>query len=65
MEEYKDYFIKKYNALDPRFAEHPNLTVFMHVWLPGSQINWHHDAPNEVTRMSSTIYLNAKKEINV
>ena len=64
LDEYKDYFIKKYSQIDPRFASHPNLTVFMHVWLPGSQINWHHDSPDSVTRMSSTIYLNPNWDWN-
>jgi Rps23 Pro-64 3,4-dihydroxylase Tpa1-like proline 4-hydroxylase len=35
-----------------------DLTVFMHIWPPGSQINWHHDAPEDTNRLSSTIYLN-------
>ena len=64
LDEYKDYFKEKYNKVDPRFGQHPNLTVFMHVWLPGSQINWHHDSPEESSRMSSSIYLNANWDWN-
>ena len=59
LEQYKDYFFEKYTKeVDPRFGEMDDLTVFMHVWPPGSQINWHHDAPAEANRLSSTIYLN-------
>jgi len=58
MDEYKEYFIKRYKSVDPVFADYNNLTVFMHVWPPGSQINFHHDAPAETPRLSSTIYIN-------
>jgi Rps23 Pro-64 3,4-dihydroxylase Tpa1-like proline 4-hydroxylase len=64
LDEYQDYFKKKYSEIDERFAEHPHLTCFMHVWLPGSQINWHHDSPEETSRMSSSIYLNANWDWN-
>jgi len=56
--EYRDYLIEKYQALDPKFKDYPNLTCFMHVWLPGSQITFHHDASDDNPRLSSTIYLN-------
>jgi hypothetical protein len=59
LEEYRDYFIQKYiTDVHPDFEQFQNLTLFMHVWLPGSQINWHHDAPENQRRLSSTIYLN-------
>ena len=64
LEDYKDYFKQKYSQVDSRFDQHPNLTCFMHIWLPGSKINWHHDAPTETSRMSSTIYLNANWDWN-
>jgi hypothetical protein len=58
LEEYQDYFIKKYKSIDPAFADYNNLTCFLHIWPPGSQINFHHDAPVEADRLSSTIYIN-------
>lgn len=58
LDEYKEYFLEKYKKVDPIFEGYNNLTVFMHVWLPGSQINFHHDAPEGSLRLSSTIYLN-------
>lgn len=56
--EYRDYLIKKYQALDPVFNEYANLNCFMHIWLPGSQIQFHHDASDDNPRLSSTIYIN-------
>lgn len=58
LDDYKEYFINKYKALDPAFAEFNNVVCYMHVWLPGSQINWHHDASDVSARLSSTIYIN-------
>jgi hypothetical protein len=58
LEDYKDYFIQKYQTVDPAFQNFKNLTCFLHIWLPGSQINWHHDSPAEEPRLSSTIYIN-------
>lgn len=58
LEEYKSYFVKKYQAMDSAFADYNSLTVFMHIWLPGSQINWHHDESQNNPRLSSTIYIN-------
>lgn len=59
LDEYKEYFVKKYsNEVDPRFRDYTSLTCFMHVWLPGSQIQWHHDDPGSNSRLSSTIYIN-------
>jgi hypothetical protein len=59
LEEYKDYFLEKYpRDVHPDFANYRNLTVFMHIWLPGSQINFHHDASDVNPRLSSTIYIN-------
>jgi hypothetical protein len=58
LEEYRDYFIQKYKTVDPAFAEFNNVIVYMHIWLPGSQINWHHDSNDEAPRLSSTIYIN-------
>ena len=56
--EYQEYFLNKYKAVDPAFEEFPNLIVYMHIWLPGSQINWHHDNQDNHPRLSSTIYIN-------
>lgn len=58
LEEYKQYFIEKYCSMNPVFKDYPNLTCFMHIWLPGSQINWHHDESTNNPRLSSTIYIN-------
>ena len=58
LEEYKSYFIEKYNRIDPLFSEFKNLVCYMHIWLPGSQINWHHDGGQDNSRISSTIYIN-------
>ena len=56
--EYRQYFLDKYCAMNPVFEEYQNLTVYMHIWLPGSQINWHHDQSDTTPRLSSTIYIN-------
>ena len=58
LDEYRDYFIQKYKTVDPAFEEFNNVIVYMHIWLPGSQINWHHDTSDETPRLSSTIYIN-------
>lgn len=62
LEEYKEYFLEKYKSVHPDFADHRNLTVFMHIWLPGSQINFHHDDSSDHgnPRLSSTIYINER-----
>lgn len=56
--EYRQYLIDKYCTMFPIFQEYTNLTCFVHVWLPGTQINWHHDQSETFPRLSSTIYLN-------
>lgn len=58
LDEYADYFINRYKTVDPIFAEFNNVVCFMHAWLPGSQINWHHDSDDSYNRLSSTIYIN-------
>lgn len=58
LNEYQDYFLEKYKTVDPAFAEYSKVVCFLHVWPPGSQINFHHDAPEESNRLSSTIYIN-------
>lgn len=62
LEEYKEYFLEKYKSVHPDFADYKNLTVFMHIWLPGSQINFHHDDSSDHgnPRLSSTIYINER-----
>jgi hypothetical protein len=62
LEDYKEYFLEKYKSVHPDFADHRNLTVFMHIWLPGSQINFHHDDSSDRgnPRLSSTIYINER-----
>lgn len=60
LDEYKDYFIQKYKTVDPIFKDYNNLTVYLHVWPPGSQINFHHDHDERVKRLSSTIYINER-----
>jgi hypothetical protein len=57
LDEFKEYFIQKYKSVDPAFKDYNQLTVFLHIWPPGSQINFHHDAPAEAERISSTIYI--------
>jgi Rps23 Pro-64 3,4-dihydroxylase Tpa1-like proline 4-hydroxylase len=56
--EFKEHFIEKYCEMDPIFEDYKNLTCFMHIWLPGSQIQFHHDASDDNPRLSSTIYIN-------
>lgn len=56
--EYRQYLIDKYCQNYPIFQGYQNLTCFMHIWLPGSQINWHHDQSDTNPRLSSTIYIN-------
>jgi hypothetical protein len=58
LDEYKEYFLQKYKAVDPAFAEFNSLICYMHIWLPGTQINFHHDHNDEFPRLSSTIYIN-------
>lgn len=58
LDEYREYFLNKYRSVDPVFENYNNLICFLHVWPPGSQINFHHDAPAELDRLSSTIYIN-------
>jgi hypothetical protein len=58
IDEYQDYFRKKFSAVDSVFDEYPRMTCYMHVWLPGTQINWHHDSNVENTRLSASVYIN-------
>jgi Rps23 Pro-64 3,4-dihydroxylase Tpa1-like proline 4-hydroxylase len=58
LDEYHDYFINKYKTVDPAFEDFDNVICFLHVWPPGSQINFHHDFPEGNDRLSSTIYIN-------
>lgn len=62
LDEYREYFLEKYKEVHPDFGDYKNLTCFMHIWLPGSQINFHHDdsTNNGNPRLSSTIYINEK-----
>lgn len=62
LEEYREYFLTKYKSVHPDFTDYKNLTCFMHIWLPGSQINFHHDdsGANGNPRLSSTIYINER-----
>lgn len=59
LDEYREYFLEKYKTVDPAFAEYTELVCFLHAWLPGSQINFHHDGgiDDGVDRLSSTIYI--------
>jgi hypothetical protein len=58
LDEYRDYFINLYKSVDPIFKDYNNLVCFLHIWPPGSQINFHHDASDGAERLSSTIYIN-------
>ena len=60
LQEYEQYFLQKYKALDPVFEKFERVTVFLHIWPSGSQIGWHHDADDTgaVDRIGSTIYIN-------
>ena len=61
LDKYKDYFYQKYATVDASFEEYPKLVAFLHIWYPGSQINFHHDGGFDndgVDRLSSTIYIN-------
>ena len=57
-DELSDYFLLRYKAISPEFGPMNTCVCYMHIWLPGSQIGWHHDGDDSVQRMSSTIYLN-------
>jgi hypothetical protein len=57
LNEYKEYFLKKYKSVNPIFESYNNVSCFMHIWPRGSQINFHHDQVEE-DRLSSTIYIN-------
>lgn len=55
--EYADYFTDRYRQLDAIFQDFELLTVYLHIWPCGSQINWHTDGePRQ--RIGSTIYIN-------
>lgn len=61
LDDYREYFRQKYCAIDPVFADYSEIVCFLHVWPPGSQINFHHDGGYDddgVDRLSSTIYIN-------
>jgi hypothetical protein len=58
IDEHKEYLLQKYKSMNPIFNGYNHLTCFMHIWLPGSQINFHHDASDLNPRLSSTIYIN-------
>lgn len=58
LDEFKEYFLGKYKTIDRIFDDYNRLTCFLHIWPPGSQINFHHDAADDSPRLSSTIYIN-------
>jgi Rps23 Pro-64 3,4-dihydroxylase Tpa1-like proline 4-hydroxylase len=62
LDEFAAAILEKFKRLDPIFEIHNKVTCFLHVWLKGSQINWHHDGNgrDEPTRISASIYLNEK-----
>jgi len=57
LEEHQSYFNAKYKALDSAFSDFELVTVYLHIWPPGSQINWHHDG-DAGQRIGSTVYIN-------
>lgn len=59
LDEYREYFLAKYRQVDEAFADYTELVCFLHIWPPGSQINFHHDGgiDDGVDRLSSTIYI--------
>lgn len=59
--EYEEYFVQKFNSVNPDFVRSDMGTPFLQVWTNGSGINWHHD---ETDRMAATIYLNEFWDLN-
>lgn len=63
-------FTELCNTLNPKFYSLPEFTdyqmnaCFLHVWQPGSGINWHLDNPNSDERIGFTVYLNQEWNVN-
>jgi Rps23 Pro-64 3,4-dihydroxylase Tpa1-like proline 4-hydroxylase len=61
LDEFKDYFTKKFSTVDPIFQDYKLGPCFMHIWQKGSGIRWHHDGSDEFPkRIGATIYLNER-----
>lgn len=62
--ELKDYFNPKF-ANSPQFANHSMSACFLHIWQPGSGINWHQDSVDiNNPRIGLTVYLNNEWSTN-
>lgn len=63
MPELDEFFIEKFQKVDPIFSNYKLGTVFLQIWTNGSGINWHHDDENG-GRIAATIYLNDYWNLN-
>lgn len=61
--ELDEYFIDKFNAINPEFGAAKLQTIFLQIWTNGSGINWHHDDASD-GRIAATIYLNEYWNMN-
>lgn len=58
LHEYEEDVLTVLRGLDDRFNEVSGVKPFMHIWLPGSSINFHDDEnPDNSNRMSATFYI--------
>ena len=58
LHEYENDILNILRTKDDRFNEVNHVKPFMHIWLPGSSINFHDDAnPVSDDRMSATFYI--------
>ena len=58
------YLQERFKAI-PEFAEHTKVSAcFLHIWQPGSGINWHHDSLEDNHRIGFTVYLNPTWNVN-
>lgn len=51
-------------SLIPETADYEFGTTFLHIWQPGSGINWHMDSVDTTERIGITIYLNREWSVN-
>lgn len=58
LHEYESDILNIMRQKDDRFESVNHVKPFMHIWLPGSSINFHDDAnPEDDNRMSATFYI--------
>jgi Rps23 Pro-64 3,4-dihydroxylase Tpa1-like proline 4-hydroxylase len=65
LDKYIPYFNEVLPQRIPEFIDHEIISCFLHIWQPGSQINWHDDVHDKSwSELTATIYLTKNWHLN-